>query len=180
MPFKFNPLTHEFNITGTTGGGGGGAVDFLTGDSGGPIGPDGTNNINIIGSGPITVSGNPLTNTLTIGSTFPFLTWSVIVANQMAVTQNGYFTNGGSRVQVTLPNASVVGDTFVVSAINTNGWRIMQGSGQQIQLGDVLSTSGATGYIESIKNGDSVTLVCSVDNTNWVAAIGYVGNITIV
>ncbi len=180
MPFKFNPITHEFNITGTSGGGGSGFIKTLTGNSGGAVGPDGLDNINVVGTGPITVSGNTLTNTLTIGSTFPFLTWTVITSNQMAVTQNGYFTNGGSRVEVTLPNASVIGDTFVVSAINTNGWKIVQGAGQQIQLGDVLTTVGATGYIESIKNGDSITLVCSVDNTNWVAAIGYVGNITIV
>jgi hypothetical protein len=179
MPFKFNPITHEFNIASTTGGGSG-FIATLTGDIGGPVGPDGVDNINIIGSGPITVTGNAGTNTLTIGSVFPFLTWSVIVANQMAITQEGYFTNGGSRVEVQLPNTSVIGDTFVVSAINSNGWRITQGAGQNIRLGNQVSTTGVSGYVESTFIGDSITLICSVANTEWNAPIGSIGNITIV
>lgn len=179
MPFKFNPITHEFNIT-ASGGGGSGFIATLTGDSGGAVGPDGADNINIIGSGPITVSGNTGTNTLTIGSTYPFLTWSVITSNQMAVTQEGYFTNGGSRVEVTLPNTSSVGDTFVVSSINSNGWKVVQAAGQQILIGNQNTTLGATGYLESTFIGDSVILVCSVANQQWVASLGFVGNITIV
>lgn len=176
MPFRFNPLSHRFDIVGTTSGSG--FIATLTGDSGGSVGPDGSDNINIVGSGPIQVAGNPGTNTLTISSTFPFLSWSVINGNQMAITNEGYFTNGGSRVEVTLPIASSVGDTFVVSAINANGWRVVQDAGQQIFIGNQNTTIGAVGYIESTMIGDSVTLVCSVANTTWVAALGYVGNIT--
>jgi len=43
-------------------------VELLTGNVGGPVGPDGAGNINVIGSAPISVSGNPGTNTLTITS----------------------------------------------------------------------------------------------------------------
>lgn len=44
-------------------------VQDLTGNSGGPVGPDGANNINVIGDGTsITVVGNPGTNTLTISA----------------------------------------------------------------------------------------------------------------
>lgn len=179
MPFKFNPITHEFNITATSGGGSG-FIATLTGNTGGAVGPDGADNINIIGSGPITVSGNSGTNTLTIGSVYPFLTWFVITANQMAVTQQGYFTNGGSTVQVTLPNTSLVGDTFVVSAINSNGWKVVQGAGQQILIGNQNTTLGASGYLQSTFVGDSIILVCSVANQQWTAALGFVGNLTVV
>ncbi len=41
-----------------TGGGGGGTVITITGNTGGPVGPDGFGNINIVGSGNITVAGN--------------------------------------------------------------------------------------------------------------------------
>lgn len=41
-------------------------VETLTGNSGGPVGPDGANNINVVGTGVISVVGNPGTNTLTI------------------------------------------------------------------------------------------------------------------
>ena len=43
-------------------------VETLTGNTGGAVGPSGTSNINIIGSGTISVTGNPGTNTLTISS----------------------------------------------------------------------------------------------------------------
>lgn len=50
-----------------TGGGGGGTILTLTGNSGGPVGPDGFGDINVIGDGTtITVAGNPGTSTLTI------------------------------------------------------------------------------------------------------------------
>lgn len=51
-----------------SGGGGGGALDTLTGNTGLAVGPDGSANINIVGSGTISVAGNPGTNTLTISS----------------------------------------------------------------------------------------------------------------
>src|SRR5690348_13657162 len=52
---------------GSGGGGGGvGNVKFLTGNSGGPVGPDLVGNINVDGTGSISVSGNAGTNTLTI------------------------------------------------------------------------------------------------------------------
>ena len=46
---------------------GAGATDTetLTGNTGGPVSPDGANNINTIGADPITVTGDPGTNTLT-------------------------------------------------------------------------------------------------------------------
>lgn len=45
----------------------GSVVETLEGNTGGPVGPDGTNNINVVGDGVgITVAGNAGTNTLTI------------------------------------------------------------------------------------------------------------------
>ncbi len=43
-----------------------GFLKTLTGNTGGAVGPDGSNNINIVGAGAISVAGNPGTNTLTI------------------------------------------------------------------------------------------------------------------
>ena len=42
-----------------------GAVDTLTGDTGGAVGPDGANNINLITGVGLTSTGNPGTNTIT-------------------------------------------------------------------------------------------------------------------
>lgn len=46
-----------------------GNLDFLTGDAGGAVGPDGLNNINILGGAGITTTGNPVTNTITVSLT---------------------------------------------------------------------------------------------------------------
>lgn len=55
---------HWIQISGSTG-----TVEFLSGNSGGPIGPDGSANINVIGDGTtINVVGKPGTNTLTISA----------------------------------------------------------------------------------------------------------------
>lgn len=56
------------NITrfGTSGGGGGGSLNTLTGNTGGPVGGDGGGNINVVGTLPITVTGNAGTFTETI------------------------------------------------------------------------------------------------------------------
>ncbi len=140
--------------------------------------PDGSNNINIVGAGAITVVGNPGTNTLTINSASPFFTWTVVSMSQTAVTQNGYFTNGGSRVELALPAASAVGDTFIAADLGGNGWEITQGASQQILLGNQATTSGATGSIESIFVGDSVQLVCCVANLTWMV-IAPTGNLTV-
>lgn len=48
---------------------GSGFLEFLTGNVGGPVPPDGAENINIVGAGTVAVTGNPATNTLTITGT---------------------------------------------------------------------------------------------------------------
>lgn len=49
-----------------TNGGAGGGIETVTGNTGGPVGPDGLGNINIVGTNVITVDGNPGTFTETI------------------------------------------------------------------------------------------------------------------
>ena len=65
MPFTFNPFTNNFDYT-QTNIVPPGTVAALTGDSGGAVGPDITNNINIVGGPGIDVVGTPGTNTMTI------------------------------------------------------------------------------------------------------------------
>lgn len=177
MPFKFNPFTHKLDITDVAGGSSG--ILSVTGNSGGAVGADLFNNINLVGTGAISVSGDAMTNTLTIGSSDPFFIWSVISANQAAVSQHGYFTNGGSRVELSLPLTSSVGDIFTVADKGGNGWKVTQNAGQQILFGSSFTTSGATGYLQSLFVGDAVTLVCCEANLTWMALPAF-GNITIV
>src|ERR1017187_6386737 len=50
-------------------GGGTGTIQFLRGNSGGQVGPDGTSTINVLGGSFINIVGNPGTNTLTVNIT---------------------------------------------------------------------------------------------------------------
>ena len=57
-------------------------IETLTGNSGGAVGPDAAFNVNVVGASPLTVVGNPGTNTLTIQTTG-------IVATQYPVDNGG-------------------------------------------------------------------------------------------
>lgn len=65
MPFRFNPFTDRLDLTDVSSSPSGN-LSFLTGNTGGPVPGDASQNINILGSGSIIVSGNPGTSTLTI------------------------------------------------------------------------------------------------------------------
>ncbi len=65
MPFRFNPFTDKLDLAETGALPPGGGVQTLTGNSGGAVGPNLSNNINTVGSGSITIVGNPGTNTTT-------------------------------------------------------------------------------------------------------------------
>lgn len=84
-------------------------VETLTGNSGGAVGPNGANNINVVGDTGvgITVTGNPGTNTLTITSsdTNPFLR-----------TLTG--DSGGAVPGDALGNIDIVGGTGISVAGN--------------------------------------------------------------
>lgn len=85
---------------------GSGIVRTLTGDTGGPVGPDNPGNIDVIGAGGITVAGNPGTHTLTIsdgGSASNFIedvgfanpiggTINILGSNNITTTGNGINT----------------------------------------------------------------------------------------
>ncbi len=94
-----------------------GGVATLTGNSGGAVGPS-LGNINIVGSGDITVTGNPGTSTLTISggadqdytivstSTTPY----VALSTDQVIAMN---STGGSKT-VQLPNAPITGKWYIV------------------------------------------------------------------
>jgi hypothetical protein len=163
----------------SVGGGGGGDILNLTGNTGGAIAPDGAGNINILGAGPITVAGNAGTHTLTISTTGGGLTWAIVVINTAMQRNDGYIANAVGTVQLLLPTVSVLGDIVRVAGITAGGWQITQSAGQQIQFGNLLTTVGVGGSLNSTASGDTVELVCVVANTSWMVLSG-VGNINVV
>jgi len=80
---------------------------------------------------------------------------------------------------LTLPSSSSVGDVFRVVDMSGNGWRIGQNAGQNIKYLSATTTTGVTGYIDSISTGASAEFVCTVANTTWVSTSG-LGTLNIV
>lgn len=148
-------------------------VQYLEGNTGGQVPPNGSSTIFVIGSGDITVSGNAATNTLTISSSG--ISWTAISANQMLASNNGYFCTGGATLSLSLPAVSSVGDIIEVTLDGSTGWIITQGAGQHVRLGNQTSTAGVGGSIASTQQGDTLRMVCRIPNLTW-NVLSVIGN----
>jgi len=147
-----------------SGGGGGGAVDTLSGNTGGAISPDGLNNINVVGTGIITVSGNAGTNTLTISSSSQNFSWTDVPSSATVSVDNGYFVNNG--VTITLPGSPSQGNEIQIVCV-TGIITIQANTGQYIQLSNV--TSNITGTAVNTLSGDAIDLVYQNASSTWFA-----------
>jgi hypothetical protein len=126
-------------------------------------------------------TGVTITNgagSITIATTGTGFTWNSVSASQAMAVNNGYIVASGA-LNLALPPVSSVGAEVAVMLDEGTSWTITQGAGQQIQLGSESTTLGAGGSLASNAIGDTVTLVCTVANSRWVAQ-STMGNITIV
>lgn len=145
---------------------GGVTIDTITGNSGGAVGPDGSDNINLLGSGAITVSGNPATHTLTItvaGGGFP---WTDTSGAFSPAVENGYFITGTATA--TLPAAPAQGDTIEFNVIAAVVLTLQANAGQRVRAASNLSSVAGTCFSDGII-GDSITLVYRTADTTWHA-----------
>lgn len=156
-----------------------GAVTTLTGNTGGAVPPT-LGNINVVGSGGVTVSGNPGTSTLTISVSGSGMTWNEVTgASANMSVNNGYIANNAGLVTLTLPATSAFGDVIQVGGKGTGGWRIAQNAGQTIHFGSLDTTTGAGGSLSSMLRYDCVEMVCITANTDWLVTSTQ-GNLTVV
>lgn len=154
-------------------------VQTLTGNSGGAVPPT-ANNINVVGSGGVTVAGNPGTSTLTISVSGSGMSWNeVLTPTQAMVVNNGYIANNAGVVTLTLPAVAAFGDVVQVGGKGAGGWSIAQNAGQTIHFGSLDTTTGAGGSLSSILRYDAVELICITANTDWLVLSG-LGNLTVV
>ena len=107
-------------------------------------------------------------------------TWNNITGTSQSMTiNNGYLANNASLVTLTLPTTASIGDVLKVTGVGAGGWRIAQNANQSIRYGDQLTTTGITGRIDSLAQGDSIELVCVTTNNSW-QVISAIGNVDLV
>ena len=97
-------------------GGGGSEVLTLTGNSGGPVGPD-LGNINIVGSGGVLVAGNAFTSTLTITVPSAYFNYTLVNTSPYVVLSTDYYLGvdcSGGAIQINFPNAPTTYTRYVV------------------------------------------------------------------
>lgn len=128
------------------------------------------------GTGTIITNG---AGSITINTTGGGLTWQLIGANQALASNNGYICTAGAVLSLSLPATSEVGDIIEIALDGSTGWTITQGAGQQIRIDALETTAGAGGSISSINQGDTIKLVCSVQNLRWIRLCG-VGNLNVI
>jgi hypothetical protein len=116
---------------------------------------------------------------ITISGTGSGIGWTEVTGtSQTMAADNGYVSSNPALVTLTLPATAAFGTAITVLGKGAGGWKIAQGAGQQIHFGSVSSTAGATGYLSSTNQYDSIQLICITANNEW-ACIGAQGNITV-
>lgn len=131
----------------------------------------------IVGTGGIVATSDG-TQIYIDGSRDSNITWNAVSSTPVTIAPNsGYVTLFGSnQVVFSLPTTAAFGDYYRIVTASIGGWILDQGASQQIVFGNVSTTLGNTGYLESALIGDTVELLCIIANTHW-QVIGVTGNL---
>ena len=149
------------NVSG--GGGSGSPVQTITGNSGGAVPPT-ANNINLVGSGSITVTGNPGTSTLTITDSGGGLVWNDRAISFAASSNNGYFVSASATG--TMPASPAQGDEVEFCITNAGvTMTIVANAGQRLCVGTDLSA--IAGNTVATNLGSSISFTYQASSSTW-------------
>jgi hypothetical protein len=125
----------------------------------------------------LTLSGGVLSAT---GGGGGGITWNEVTGTTQSMSvDNGYIANNASLVTLTLPTTAAVGKIVRITGKGAGGWKIAQNASGIIHFGNLDTTTGTGGYLQSSDRRDSIELICVVANNEW-NVISSIGNITVV
>lgn len=107
--------------------------------------------------------------------------WREVTASGALVNGQQALVNSGSLVTLSLPTSSVYGDTIRIKGVGAGGWKVSQASGQVIiwsgseEVEVDITTTGTSGYIQSLDSKAAIELVCTVANTTWEVVSVHLG-----
>ncbi len=151
----------------------------ITGDAGGAVGPDGANNINILTSGNLTITGNPGANTLTIaldGTVADTYTTdagnAVPAAGVINILGTGGVSTSGAGNTVTVTAGVTVPTSFVTDAGTAtpalNSLNVLGGAGIDTSGAGSTVTITADATIATTYTCDSGSATPAASNLNIV------------
>lgn len=131
-------------------------------------------------SGNVLTSNGPLLPP-SFQASSPAFSWIDQTMTPVAMVVNtGYIMNDGATlITATLPATAVVGSTIRIAGNASGLWTIAQNAGQTIHFGSVNTTTGVTGSLSSSSTYDTIELLCTVANTDFVV-LSSVGNLSYV
>ena len=127
------------------------------------------------------ISISRTTSGTTIATSGPAsLTWNDITgASATMSANNGYISDNGGLVSLTLPTTIAQGSVIEVAGNGAGGWKILQNASQVINFNSSSTTVGTGGSLASTDRYNAIKLLCTVANTTFTV-ISSEGNITIV
>lgn len=106
------------------------------------------------------------------------ITWNEVTGtSQNMSSNNGYISNNASQVDLTLPSSPTLGDEVAAAGKGAGGWKISQNASQVIHFGELDTTTGTGGSLESTHRYDTIQLLY-IGNNEWIVR-NSVGTITV-
>ncbi len=109
-----------------------------------------------------------------------FFTWNVVTGTTQQIEHaSGYIVKNVAQTTLQLPLTSHVGDKFEIYGFpGSGGFKVAQNAGQTIYVGNQVTSTGVTGYIETVSVTNSLVATCIDANDIW--SIASMGNFTVV
>ena len=117
---------------------------------------------------------------ITISAPDSGVAWTEVTGtSQSMAVNNAYILNNAALVTATLPATAAVGDVLIIVGKGAGGWTMAQNAGQTVHFISSDTTTGAGGSISSTVRYDSLEVVCTTADTDFVVRSS-VGNLTVV
>lgn len=146
------------------------ATQIRMGNSGIPVNIQGNATVGSGGSGNLIVNG-------TVTASEYIQSAIVLTSSGTLATNVRYLSNGAGLLSLTLPTTANVGDIIDVTGMGAGLFQILQNTGQICHFGNV-NTTLSTGSLVSTQQYDSIRLICSVANTDFIVMSSQ-GNFTV-
>ena len=156
-------------------------IETLTGNTGGPVGPDGAFNINILGADGVVTTGNPGTNTITITQSGD--AYTIVTVQTIGAVTGDLFTLALGANNAATINALITGTVSTYAAALVGR---VTGGARRAGAGAILVGSPIAEFSEDSAGAPTIDIVVSGNNIivqvlgvaaetwNWRGQIQYV------